>query len=55
MSKYTSEDHPTEDMFGTEVQTGDKWFQDNAGRIINIENVERYLSEIGGVEIFKAM
>lgn len=55
MTKYTSEDHPTEDMFGMEVQIGDKWFQDNSGRIINIENVERYLAEIGGVEIFKAM
>lgn len=55
MPNYTSEDYPVEDMFGTEVRTGDKWFQDNIGRIINIENIERYLTEISGVEIFKAM
>lgn len=55
MSPYTSEDHPVEDMFGTEVQTGDKWFQDNAGRVVSLENAERYLSEVGGVEIVKAI
>lgn len=46
-------DHPVEDMFGSEIQTGDTWFKDSAGRIVLFENVEGYLLEVGGVEFFR--
>lgn len=55
MGAYTSDDHPVEDMFGTEVMTGDKWFQDAAGRVVSLENAERYLLEVGGFEIVRAL
>ncbi|WP_084245182.1 YqaI family protein [Planomicrobium okeanokoites] len=48
-------DHPIEDMFGSEIQTGDTWFEDKAGRIVLEENMEDYLVEVVGVEFFKAL
>lgn len=47
------DDHPTEDMFGSEIRKGDTWIKDNAGRIVLFENVEDYLIEVVGAEIFK--
>lgn len=52
---FTAEDHPVEDMFGSEIQTGDKWFQDNAGRIVLEDNMDDYLIEVGGVNFFRAI
>lgn len=51
---YTADDHPIEDMFGSEIQTGDKWFQDSAGRIVLEDNMDDYLIEVGGVEFFRS-
>lgn len=48
-------DHPIEDMFGSEIQTGDTWFEDKAGRVVLEENMEDYLVEVVGVEFFKAL
>lgn len=48
-------DHPIEDMFGSEIQTGDTWFEDKAGRIVLEENMEDYLVEVVGAEFFKAI
>lgn len=50
---YTAEDHPIEDIFGSEIQTGDKWFQDSAGRIVLEDNAEDYLIEVAKVEFFR--
>lgn len=47
--------HPVEDHFGSEIMTGDSWFEDNAGRIVLQENMEDYLIEVVGVEFFKTM
>lgn len=52
---YTADDHPIEDMFGSEIQTGDKWFQDNAGRIVLEDNMDDYLIEVGKVNFFRAI
>jgi hypothetical protein len=40
-------------MFGSEIRKGDTWIKDNAGRIVLFENVEDYLIEVVGAEIFK--
>ncbi|PSL42161.1 YqaI-like protein [Planomicrobium soli] len=47
-------DHPIEDMFGSEIQSGDTWFEDKQGRIVLEENIEDYLLEVVGGEFFKA-
>lgn len=52
---YTAEDHPVEDLFGSEIQTGDKWFQDGAGRVVLEDNTEDYLIEVAQVKFFKAL
>lgn len=46
-------DHPIEDIFGSEIQTGDTWFKDPAGRVVLFENAENYLVDVAGVEIFR--
>lgn len=48
-------DHPIEDHFGSEIQSDDKYFTDQAGRVILESNWEDYLIEVGGVEFFKAL
>lgn len=48
-------DHPIEDYFGSEIQSDDKYFTDQAGRVVLESNWEDYLIEIGGVEFFKAL
>lgn len=48
-------DHPVEDHFGSEIRTGDKWFQDRAGRVVLEDNVENYLIEVGNVEFCRAI
>lgn len=52
---YTAEDHPIEDMFGSEICTGDKWFEDAAGRVILNENVEQYLQEVGNAKCYRSL
>ena len=49
------EDHPTEDVFGSEIRTGDKWFEDGAGRVVLEDNAEYYLIEVSGVQFFRAI
>ena len=49
------DDHPTEDHFGSEIQPGDVYFKDQAGREVLVDNSEDYLIEIGGVEFFRAL
>lgn len=49
------EDHPIEDIFGSEIQAGDKWFEDAAGRVVLEDNAEDYLIEITGVQFFRAI
>lgn len=48
-------DHPIEDIFGSEIRTGDKWFQDGAGRVVLEDNVEDYLIEVANVEFCRAI
>lgn len=48
-------DHPVEDHFGSEIQTGDKWFQDRAGRVVLEDNIEDYLIEVARVEFCRAI
>lgn len=47
------DDTPVEDMFGSEIRTGDTYFKDQAGRAVLFENAEDYLIEVAGVEFFK--
>lgn len=47
--------HPVEDHFGSEIQTGDKWFQDGAGRVVLEDNIEDYLIEVASVEFCRAI
>ena len=48
------EDHPVEDMFGTEVTPSDGYFITPSGQVINSVNVEDYLIEVVGCEAFIA-
>ena len=48
------EDHPTEDMFGTEIAPGDGYFITPSGQVIDSVNVEDYLIEVVGCEAFIA-
>lgn len=48
-------DHPIEDFFGSEIQIDDKYFTDQAGRVVLESNWEKYLIEVGGVEFFRAI
>ncbi|MFC4712267.1 YqaI family protein [Planococcus dechangensis] len=48
-------DHPIEDHFGSEIQSGDTWFEDKAGRVVLQDNMEDYLIEVVGAEFFKAL
>ena len=48
-------DHPIEDHFGSEIQTGDIWFEDKVGRVVLQDNMEDYLIEVVGAEFFKAL
>ncbi|WP_240612026.1 YqaI family protein [Planococcus halotolerans] len=48
-------DHPIEDHFGSEIRTGDKWFQDGAGRVVLENNIEDYLIEVARVEFCRAI
>ncbi|SIT91525.1 YqaI family protein [Edaphobacillus lindanitolerans] len=47
-------DHPVEDYFGDEIQTGDKYFTDEAGRIVLQDNIRDYLTELAGAVFYKA-
>ena len=48
-------DNPIEDMFGSEIQTGDTWFEDKEGHVVLMDNFEDYLNEVIGVEFFKSI
>ena len=48
------EDHPVEDMFGTEITPGDGYFVTPSGQIIDSVNVEDYLIEVVGCTAFIA-
>lgn len=44
------EDHPIEDMFGSEIQAGDSYFVDEQLNVVLLENMRDYLqAEIGTV------
>lgn len=47
-------DHPIEDMYGDEIRTGDKYFIDDAGRVVLQENVRDYLMDQCGVVFYEA-
>ncbi|WP_162287786.1 YqaI family protein [Indiicoccus explosivorum] len=49
------DDNPVEDMFGSEILEGDKWFEDSEGRIVLEDNIDDYLIEVIGVEFFRAL
>lgn len=49
------DDHPVEDVFGSEIRTGDKWFEDGAGRVVLEENAEDYLIEVAKVQFYRAI
>ncbi len=46
-------DHPIEDMYGDEVRTGDKYFIDDAGRIVLQENFRDYLIDQCGAVFYE--
>ena len=48
-------DNPVEDMFGSEIQKGDTWFEDPDGRVVLKENFEDYLIEVIGAEFFRVI
>lgn len=48
-------DHPIEDHFGSEIRTGDKWFQDGAGRVVLEDNMEDYMIEVARVQFCRAI
>lgn len=48
------EDHPVEDMFGTEICPGDGYFILTDGQVVDAVNVEDYLIEILKAEAFIA-
>lgn len=48
-------ENPVEDMFGSEIQTGDTWFEDKDGHVVLVDNFEDYLNEVIGVEFFKSI
>lgn len=49
------EDHPIEDAFGSEIQSGDIWFEDPAGRVVLEDNTDDYLVEVAGVNFFRTL
>lgn len=49
------DDHPTEDHFGSEIQSGDVYFKDQAGREVLVTNWEDYLIEVGGVQFYRVI
>lgn len=51
----TVEDHPIEDFFGSEIQEGDKYFKDGAGRTVLEENIDDYLIEVVGVTFYRSL
>lgn len=48
------EDHPVEDMFGTEICPGDGYFILTDGQVVDAVNVEDYLIEILKAQAFIA-
>src|SRR5690606_12083447 len=46
-------DHPIEDMYGDEIRTGDKYFIDDAGRVVLQDNVSDYLMDQCGVVFYE--
>lgn len=48
------EDHPIEDMFGTEIRPGDGYFILADGQVVDAVNVEDYLIEIVKAQAFIA-
>jgi len=48
------EDHPIEDMFGTEICPGDGYFILADGQVVDAVNVEDYLIEILKAQAFIA-
>lgn len=48
-------DFPIEDHFGSEIRVGDKWFTDQAGRVILEDNMDDYLLEVANLQICRAI
>lgn len=46
-------DHPIEDMYGDEIQAGDKYFIDDAGRVVLQENFRDYLIDQCGAVFYE--
>lgn len=54
MMQHYVEDHPVEDFSGTEIQSGDNYFE-IGGNIILVENIEDFLIEHLGAKLYKAV
>ena len=47
---FSIEDHPIEDMFGSEIQAADSYFVDEQQNVVLLENMRDYLqTELGAV------
>ncbi|MDW0113809.1 hypothetical protein QT711_11480 [Sporosarcina saromensis] len=53
-ANYRTEEHPIEDMFGSEILTGDKYFIDASGKVVLFENYRDYLQEEAGAVFYEA-
>lgn len=48
------EDYPQSDMFGTEIRPGDGYFIAPNGDVVDAVNIEDYLIEVVGCNVFIA-
>lgn len=46
-------DHPVEDYFGDEIQAGDMYFIDDAGRVVLQDNIRDYLMDQCGAVFYE--
>lgn len=53
-ANYRVENHPVEDMFGSEIRKGDHYFTDSNGNVVLFENYRDYLQEEAGAVFYKA-
>ena len=53
-ANYRAEDHPVEDMFGSEIRQGDKYFIDENRNAVLMENIRDYVQEVMGAVFYEA-
>ena len=46
--------HPVEDYFGSEIQTGDKYITTDSGHVVLADNIRDYLQETLGAVFYEA-